>query len=163
MKSCVVSLLLTCALASGVPPAGEGWTTVASKGTFGDYDAGEAGFASAMAQAPHKLVRRDCPKCDSQDAKYIIYKRLTPLPNYDLLNVFKSNWTILTGNFFNVDFELYSTLDDALAGRNRWKYCNGDDYSGVGAFRDCGPHGEMLPGNQWNSFNGRGGQADVLT
>ena len=65
------------------PDAGAGWTTVVSKGAFGEYDAGAAAFASAMAQAPHKLIRRDCSSCSADTAKTVFYKRLTPLPAYD--------------------------------------------------------------------------------
>ena len=65
-----------------------------SKGAFGEYDAGAAAFASAMAQAPHKLIRRDCSSCSADTAKTVFYKRLTPLPAYDLLDVLKSNWTL---------------------------------------------------------------------
>ena len=122
-----------------------------------DYDAAAKAFKEALAASPTGIVRRLCLSCQSSHHT-IFYKRLTPVPeDIDLFEVLKSNWTILEGNFFNVDFELYSSLDDALSGKNRWSYCNGDDYSGVGAFRDCGPHGEMLPGEQWNSFSGRGG------
>ena len=141
-------------------PLGAGWTAVASKGSFGDYDAGAAAFAAALAASPSKLVRRDCASCDDAAARHVFYKRLTPLPAYDLLNVLKNSWTLERGNQFNIDFELYSTLDDALAGDSskRWAFCNGDDPD-VGAFRDCGP--EIRGPGQWNSFNGHGGQPDV--
>ena len=144
------------------PPAGDGWAAVVSKGSFGEFDAGASGFAVAMRDSPSKIIRRDCGSCDIKEAKTVYYKRLTPLPPFDLLGVLKSNWTLMPGNAFNVDFELYSSLADAQAGvaGKRWKYCNGDDASGVGAFRDCGPAGAMT--DQWNSFSGRGGQSDVL-
>eukprot|EP01083_Nonionella_stella_P091790 256698_1 len=37
-----------------------------------------------------------------------------------------------------VDFDLFSSLEDALNGVNQWQFCNYDD-SSVGMFRDCGP------------------------
>eukprot|EP00937_MAST-01D_sp_MAST-1D-sp2_P000575 g575.t1 len=116
-----------------------------------------------MGDSPITLIRRDCASC-SATSRTIFYKRLTALPSYDLLSVLKSNWTLAPGNAFNVDFELYSTLDDALSGDSskRWAYCNGDDPSGVGAFRDCSPSTKIDNTNQWNSFSGRGGQADIL-
>ena len=61
------------------PDAGAGWTTVVSKGAFGEYDAGAAAFASAMAQAPHKLIRRDCSSCSADTAKTVFYKRVIQL------------------------------------------------------------------------------------
>ena len=51
-----------------------------------------------------------------------------------------------SNNVLNVDFELYSTLEDLENGDNRWTYCNYDD-GGVGFPRDCGPTGHV-PG-QW--------------
>ena len=162
----ILALLTVVAVAaSAMPPnAGEGWTAVASKGAFGEYDAGAAAFAAALAKAPHKLIRRDCSSCSADTAKTVFYKRLTPLPAYDLLDVLKSNWTLHPGNEFNKDFELYNDFDAALAGdqSKRWQYCNGDDPAGVGAFRDCGPTRAVT--NQWNSWRGAygGGQKDVL-
>ena len=55
------------------------------------------------------------------------------------------------------DFELYSSKEDALAGRNPWKYCNYDD-PGVGFPRDCGKTGGV--GGQWNSMT-RGGRGNI--
>ena len=154
------------ALGASPPPAGgDGWTTVVSKGRYGNYDCGAESFAKAMEASPVNIIRRDCPSCSADlPSRTIFYKRLTGLPSYDLLSVLKSNWTLAPGNAFNVDFELYSALDDALSGDSskRWAYCNGDDPSGVGAFRDCSPSTEVRNANQWNSFSGRGGQADIL-
>merc|ERR1719431_554221 len=45
-----------------------------------------------------------------------------------------------TNNVLGTDFNLYSTLEDALSGSNPWLFCNYDD-PGVGMFRDCGPDG----------------------
>ena len=146
------------------PPAGDGWLTVVSKGRYGSYDAGAAGFAAAMQSSPSNIVRRDCSSCTNEISSTIFYKRLTPLPTFDLLDVLKSNWTLAPGNAFNVDFELYSSLENALAGdaSKRWSYCNGDDPHGVGAFRDCGPVSAVV--DMWNSWVGAysGGQPDVL-
>ena len=55
---------------------------------------------------------------------------------------------------FNTDFELYSTLNDAIAGRGRWRYCNFND-PGIGFPRDCGI--ERGLGYQWQSKR-RGGR-----
>ena len=136
-----------------------------SKGIFGAYDAGASAFAAILTASPSKIIRRDCASCKRDNpAATVFYKRLTPLPAFDLLNVMKSNWTLAPGNAFNKDFELYSSLDAALAGDSakRWTFCNGDDPAGVGAFRDCGPTaGDQ---DQWNTWVGAygGGQPDVL-
>ena len=61
-------------------------------------------------------------------------------------------WTS-TDNILGTNFNLYSSLQDALNDINPWLFCNYDDYSfrGIGksAFLDCGPEGEV-PG-QWCS------------
>ena len=142
------------------PPVGDGWVAVLSKGSYGEYDVGAASFAHSLATSPSKIVRRDCASCDANDAKEMFYKRLTPVgAGFDLFGCIKSNWTDAPGNAFNVDFELYSSLGDALAGdaAKRWTSCDFDDPSGVGFARDCGPRGSMP--NQWNSWSGRGGRA----
>ena len=48
----------------------------------------------------------------------------------------------------HVDFDLYSTLEDAVAGRAPWEFCNYDDPS-VGFPRDCGPLDAV--GGNWNN------------
>ncbi len=59
----------------------------------------------------------------------------------------------------NVDFQLFSTLNDALTGSGAWQYCDYDDPS-VGFPRDCGPTGSVWW--QWNSWSkGWGDQPDV--
>ena len=51
------------------------------------------------------------------------------------------------------DAALFSSVDDAQNGRNKWKFCNYDDRH-IGFPRDCGKTGGV--GNQWNSVT-RGG------
>jgi len=103
-------------------------------------------------------IRRLCPDCGEYH-KDIIYKRLTPLPEgFSIFNYFLGEWASENNQLkapgdTEGDFELYSNMLDALAGRNAWKFCNYDDY--VGFPRDCGPEGFV--GNQWNSLT-RGGR-----
>lgn len=108
-------------------PAGDGWAPVLSKGVYGMYDIGADGFSTLLSKSSTKLIRRDCPVCNAEAAT-IFYKRLTPLGTLDLFDALKSNWTD-DHNVLNTDFELYSTLTDALAGNKaaRWMYCNYDD------------------------------------
>ena len=150
-----------------VPPAGTGWTAVLSKGRYGTFDGSSTSFNTVLTAAIKMgapVIRRDCAGCDGEH-KTMFYRRNTPVPaTFDLFECIKSNWTIKSSNSnaFNVDFELYSTLGDALAGNTakRWTFCNGDDLSGVGFPRDCGSTTQAM--DQWNSFSGRGGQPDVL-
>ena len=163
------ALLATAFISLGAqpPPAGTGWTAVVSKGRYGTFDGSSTSFNAVLTAAMNMgvpVIRRDCAGCDVEH-KSIFYRRLTPVPSkFSLFECFKNNWTIKSSNrnAFNVDFELYSALDDALAGNTekRWTFCNGDDVSGVGFPRDCGRTVQAV--DQWNSFSGRGGQPDVL-
>jgi len=69
----------------------------------------------------------------------IVYERLTPVPAHlDMKDVMFRNW-FSKHNKLNVDFNLYTNMDDAVEGKNHWKYCNYDDPN-VGFPRDCGQH-----------------------
>merc|ERR1711862_739345 len=80
------------------------------------------------------------------------------------LNTFMNDWfDNVNGKTFNVlgvDFDLYSTYDDALADANAWTTCNYNDPTVVFP-RDCGP--TYYVWNQWNSYAHRDGQADATT
>ena len=107
------------------------------------------------------IVRRVCHSCTSVDHRDMYYKRISPLPpsgtnttagEVYFLDVFMNRWASFK-NLLNVDFELYGTYDDALAGTNKWLFCNYDYFSHpVGFPRDCGPFGHT--GDQWNSYSG---------
>merc|ERR1719273_2190476 len=100
------------------------------------------------------IICRHCPGCASSH-QHICYKRLTE-PAGAASNgyiLFTTNW-YNNGNVLNTDFELYSSLEDAKIGSNKWNYCNYND-PGIGFPRDCGPTGPV--GGQWNSRN-RGGK-----
>ena len=58
-------------------------------------------------------------------------------------------------NILGKQFNLFSSLEDALNDRNPWKFCNYDDVPGAGAFRDCAP--TKAVGCQWVSDPKRGG------
>lgn len=93
------------------------------------------------------------------DHQYIVYKRLTSCKNVDMYALFHTDWFDLARgvkNFFNRDFELYSSIEDAKIGKNRWKYCNFND-PGVGFPRDCGINGPV--GNQWQSLTKGGNKS----
>ena len=63
-------------------------------------------------------------------------------------------------NVLNVNFQLFSTLDDALKGENPWKFCNYNDVtSKIGFPRDCGPTRNV--GGQWNSKKHGGTRKNV--
>ena len=92
-----------------------------------------------------------------QQYNLIVYKRLTSSKSVDVWSLFHENWFDQRRNVkntFNKDFELYSTLNDAIAGRGRWRFCNFND-PGIGFPRDCGV--ERGVGSQWQSKR-RGGK-----
>ena len=79
----------------------------------------------------------------SQPIKHnIVYKRLTPIGDTDMWNLFTSAWLKGTKNRFNVDFKLYDNYSDALFDKNSWSSCNFNDdippENRVGFPRDCG-------------------------
>jgi hypothetical protein len=66
----------------------------------------------------------------------------------NFIDLFLNNW-FSKNNTLHVDFELYSTYEDALKQENEWAYCN-YDHGRVGFPRDCGPTGYVPC--QWNSY-----------
>jgi hypothetical protein len=105
------------------------------------------------------IIQRECADCKDSH-KNIFYKRIADTGNryFDAYEMFIGSWRdrykfdgidpYEFGNKLNADFELYSTLEDALAGKNRWTYCNYNDW--VGFPRDCGPT-RYVP-HQWNGI-----------
>ncbi len=106
----------------------------------------------ASAATPYPIIYRYCMSCKPTH-QHIFYVRLSPIPTtYNFLNLFMNNWTNVN-NTLNMDFELYSNINDALV-RNqtgRWQVCNYNDPSGeIGFPRDCDP--VTLNICQWNSY-----------
>lgn len=66
-------------------------------------------------------VRRVCVGCKTASHADIVYKRLTALPSgLDVSDLFLDDFSITSGNTLNTDFELYSGVQDAINGNNRW-------------------------------------------
>lgn len=126
------------------------WTLVVGKGKYYFPPVGETAFREALAASPNNIVRRVCPWCyDSH--KDVYYKRLTQIPpasEYDFLTNFMDMW-FDTNNVLGVDFNLYSSYEDALADTGAWTYCNYND-NRIGFPRDCGPTAKV--GWNWNSY-----------
>ena len=111
------------------------------------------------------LIRRFCDSCTSDIHRDIYYKRITPIPEFGegegqvyFLDLFMNNWFSTPANELHIDFELYSTYEDALAGSNPWQYCNYND-PGIGFPRDCNKDSWGY-GNQWNSYVRSGADAN---
>jgi len=87
------------------------------------------------------VICRRCPTCDPSHQE-ICYHRLTEPHGkaVDPYKLFTTNF-FKEGNELGVDFNLYSSLDDALTCNNPWQFCNYAEQSTlpVGFPRDCGP------------------------
>jgi len=80
----------------------------------------------------------------------------------DFSKLFLSDWfkkpSSGAENVIEIDFDLYSTFDDAKNNLRPWLFCN-YDHAGIGFPRDCGPTGAS--GHEWSSMNPkRGGETD---
>jgi len=100
-----------------------------------------------FAESSQPIVYRHCKSC-LESHQHIYYKRITAWPSADDQNIadlFLNNWSSTPNNERDVDFNLYSSYEDALNNVDAWSYCNYD--GGVGFARDCGPMGYV--GSQW--------------
>ena len=96
------------------------------------------------------MILRICETC-AETHRTIVYARYTDGGDIDFQNLFLQDWFSSPeggANVMGTDFELFSSIEDAMSGDNPWTECNFDD-PGVGFPRDCGPDG--LLGGQWNS------------
>jgi len=117
-----------------------------------NVDIGQDAFNQMFWDSPEHILKRECSTCGSVH-KVIYYKRYTDLDSFNLYK-YTYDWES-TNNKLGDDFNLFSTLEDALADTNPWKYCNYDD-NNIGMFRDCGPTRNV--GGQWTSRT-RGGDS----
>jgi len=114
------------------------------------------------------MVRRLCGSCTSEPHKDIIYQRHTALPDYqegmstdttmDIPNLFMNQWR-KQNNEMHIDYDLYSSVSDALNGVEAWEksdYNNEDQNFGFP--RNSGP--KYHTWNQWNSYKWGGGHAN---
>lgn len=123
---------------------GHKWLPVLTLGPNGNkyegnkIDIGCNEFNKVFRDNTYHIIKRECSGCRTSH-KQIYYKRLTQIKTFDVCTSMKQ-WRSVN-NLINKDFAMYGTLQDALADKNRWKFCNYDDVPGVGGFRDCGPNG----------------------
>jgi len=115
-------------------------------------DIGQSAFNQMFWDSPTHILKRECSTCGSTH-QVIYYKRYTDLDSFDLYT-YTYDWES-TNNVLGTDFNLFSTLEDALADTNAWTYCNYND-NNIGMFRDCGPTGHVP--SEWTSRT-RGGDS----
>lgn len=121
-----------------------GYPTNYYNGTL--IDIGEQSFNNLFqnTQLNEPIIRRQCSSCIDTH-KDIYYKRYTNINTFNAYSAMK-NWQSIN-NTISIDFNLFSSLQDALTDTNPWTYCNFDD--AVGAFRDCG-QSSLVP-LQWTA------------
>lgn len=100
-------------------------------------------------QASSGIVQIECTGCTSKPHQLYYYRRYTHIAAFDFYRDVLETWAS-AGSEMHVDFDFFSTLEDASAAVNPWTYCNYDD-PGIGLPRDCGPSGFV--GSQWLSMS----------
>lgn len=164
----------------GVEYEGRKWKQLFGEGIYflpPDYDA-EAGDAEMRADLDacleplgrYCMILRKCVSCTVDSHKEIIYQRLTPFNEFqegistdttmDIPNLFMNQWR-KPNNVMHVDYELYSSVEDAIAGVNEWQQADYNSNSNKYGFpRNSGPNKGQYIGNQWNSYEWGGGHAN---
>lgn len=162
----------------GVEYEGREWKQLFGEGIYfllPDYDA-EAADAEMRADLEacmvplgrYCMILRKCVSCTVDSHKEIAYQRLTPFNEFqegistdttmDIPNLFMNQWRKLNNDMHD-DFELYSSVSDALADNDAWERfdynTNSDKY---GFPRNSGPTNSVY--NQWNSYKTGGGHAN---
>jgi hypothetical protein len=151
----------------------------ANGGTYGNINNREDGtswttnkqaFNKAFRSSGTFILKRECYTCGYATHKEIYYKQKTNPESFDAYDRLLVTWSgtrkdnglpgnhelytsKLEHNIIGKDFDIFSTLDDALNDRNPWKFCNYND-PWIGFPRDCGPTG-YVP-HTWSSLT-RGG------
>ena len=109
-------------------------------------DVGETAFNDLFYASSIPILYRYCAGC-TVGWQHIYYRRFTNLNGSFSVYDYTDNW-FEENNVLGTDFNLYSSLDDALNDNNAWTFCNYDDPD-IGMFRDCGPTGHRS--NEWTS------------
>eukprot|EP00985_Skeletonema_marinoi_P026129 scaffold19973_cov161-Skeletonema_marinoi.AAC.1 len=162
----------------GAEYEGRSWKQLFGEGIFflpPDYDAaaGDAEMradldACVASEGRQCLILRKCTSCTVESHKEIVYKRLTPWfpfqegistdTTIDIVNLFTNQWRN-NNNVLHVDYELYSSVQDALTGTDEWEQADYNSNNHKYGFpRNSGPTGYVS--NQWNSYAWSGGHAD---
>jgi len=162
----------------GVEYEGREWKQLFGEGIYflpPDYDA-EAGDAEMRADLEacvetlerYCMILRKCVSCTVDTHKEIIYQRLTPFNEFqegvstdttmDIPNLFMNQWRRLN-NEMHEDYELYSSVGEALADTGAWQQADYNSNNNKYGFpRNSGP--VTYISNQWNSYEWGGGHAN---
>jgi hypothetical protein len=116
----------------------------------------------------HCMILRKCTSCTVDSHKTIVYQRKTELPPFaagpstaetmDIPELFMNKWR-KPNNVMHTDYELYSSVAEALAGEGEWQQSDyNSNNNNYGFPRNSGPVAYV--GNQWNSYKWGGGHAN---
>mmetsp|Transcript_14763 Transcript_14763/g.20910 ORF Transcript_14763/g.20910 Transcript_14763/m.20910 type:complete len:842 (-) Transcript_14763:293-2818(-) len=116
-------------------------------------------FNSILEDSAHKIVRRMCTECvPPYDDLY--YRRYTESPPDLVWIMFRDFNHDHPSNKIGVDFDIFSTLEDALRKINAWDYCDQYDPSILKGFpAGCGPDYESRRADQWQKYDWKGNYA----
>ena len=124
----------------------------ASNGKSEDMTRGKRLQIDLFFQSSVGIVQVECNGCDATHTKYF-YRRYTNIKTFSFYKYVLRTWssTDYAGmpNAMHVDWDLFSTLEDAASKTNPWQFCNFNDI-GVGIPRDCGM--SKKTNNNWFSF-----------
>jgi len=131
---------------------------VYSSGEFGEVAPDKEFFNSVFQGSSTGIIRRECGDCAGTH-KDVYFKRKTSPSTFDAYEYMMVTWSD-TDNRMHEDFDIYSTLEDALTDVNAWTFCNYNDYRHkIGFPRDCGPNGYVSW--QWNSLQHGGTKKNI--
>merc|ERR1719413_245672 len=83
-------------------------------------------FEALWAKSSHQLLLRECKYCGDQH-KFVYYKRydMNGLPpNVDLLYDVKEHWASYENSTWQTDWNLFSTVNDAITDKEPWELVN---------------------------------------
>ena len=82
------------------------------------------------------IIKRECTGC-ADTHKEIYFKRKTNAKIFDAYEYLIRHWKA-TDNIHHEDFDIYSTLEDAISDSNPWSQCEFGS-AGTGFPGECGP------------------------
>jgi len=138
------------------------WTNVAGRESMRLHDTYGArawnlsmrgGDRPSASNPHHGIIYRACHSC-IRTHKKIYYRRRTPVPeDYSLMDTVLYNEDDGGGrNVWGTDFDLYSTLEDALDDVDAWKCPNGQFKLSATFYGHCSPDGSRVE-NQRSQFD----------
>lgn len=135
-----------------------GWKPLMGKGKY-QFDVMPIRRFNSIWRNSNKILRRKCDDCipSHQDLYYRRMNKSEDIEEFDLIEIIKeffNSGEATSHNIFGVDFNLYSTYEDALSNTNSWEYCDvaESDDEIVGFPSNCSPSEDIRADDQWSSI-----------